>query len=127
MPEPARLFVYGTLLPGESNAHVLTGAVRIGPVVTTASFDLVDLGEYPALRAGGHTAVTGELFLVDPWQLAVLDEFEGHPTLFVRGEVALADGGTAQAYLFPADANVPEASALPGGDWRKRGGPPLTG
>ncbi|HEY0706675.1 MAG TPA: gamma-glutamylcyclotransferase family protein [Polyangia bacterium] len=115
-----RLFVYGTLLPGESNAALLRGAARIGPAMTVAAYDLLDLGDYPALRVGGSTNVRGELFLVDEVRLARLDEYEGYPALFDRGPVALAGGGTATAYLVPKISRMVPGRILAGGDWRLR-------
>jgi gamma-glutamylcyclotransferase (GGCT)/AIG2-like uncharacterized protein YtfP len=119
MAELLRLFVYGTLLPGESNAGLLRGASRIGPAMTVARYDLIDCGDYPALRAGGHTNVRGELFLIDDRRLARLDDYEGHPTLFERRLVALAGGGSAIAYLTPVGTRRAPARTIPGGDWRR--------
>jgi gamma-glutamylaminecyclotransferase len=118
-----RLFVYGTLLAGEANAHHLRGATPLGPAATCALFDLLDLGAFPALRRAGRTSVRGELYLVDPPHLAALDEFEGHPTLFERAVIPLAGGASAEAYLIPAAGLSPEFLAvrpIPGGDWRRR-------
>ncbi|HEY0714750.1 MAG TPA: gamma-glutamylcyclotransferase family protein [Polyangia bacterium] len=114
-----RLFVYGTLLPGESNAALLHGARRIGPALTVAAYDLIDCGVYPAMRAGGRTNVRGELFLVDEGRLARLDEYEGHPTLFERQTIALAGGGSAVAYLVPAGTRRMPGRIIPKGDWRQ--------
>lgn len=54
---------------------------------------------------------------MDDGRLAALDEFEGHPTLFRRAEVALAGGGAALAYLAPAV--VLGARVIASGDWRR--------
>jgi gamma-glutamylaminecyclotransferase len=119
-----RLFVYGTLLAGEANAHMLAGARRIGPAATTATYDLLDCshladyGRFPGLRAGGRTSVKGQLYLLDDGQLAVLDQFEGHPDLFTRTDVALSGGGRAQAYMV-ADGQFAGAPLIPNGDWRR--------
>ena len=120
-----RLFVYGTLLSGEVNAHRLTGALRIGAAATVAGFDLLDLGGHPALRAGGRTSVRGELYLVDDGIVAALDEFAGHPTLFTRAPVELTSGASAEAYLVPEaglSADQLCVRPIPGGDWRRRRG-----
>ena len=117
-----RLFVYGTLLSGEPNARFLAGATRVGAAATVALFDLIDLGGYPALRAGGRTSVRGEVYLVGDRQLPALDELEGHPTLFVRAPIALAGGDTAEAYLVPPTGLSlahHTARVIPGGDWRR--------
>jgi gamma-glutamylcyclotransferase (GGCT)/AIG2-like uncharacterized protein YtfP len=118
-----RLFVYGTLLPGQPNAVQLAGARHVGPAATTARFHLLDCshlagyGCFPALRPGGATSVKGELYLVDARQLTALDLFEGHPDLFTRAPIDLAGGGQAEAYMV-LDARFVGATVIPGGDWR---------
>ena len=42
------VFVYGTLRPGERNAHWLTRARHLGPAVSPAAYTLCDTGPYPA-------------------------------------------------------------------------------
>ena len=119
-----RLFVYGTLLPGEPNAAQLAGARCLGPAATTAAFALVDCGvlpgygAFPGLRAGGSTSVKGALYLIDDGLLAALDAFEGHPDLFTRASVSLAGGGQAEAYMVLGPRFV-GAPLIPGGDWRR--------
>jgi gamma-glutamylaminecyclotransferase len=119
-----RLFVYGTLMTGEANRHMMAGARLVGPAATIASFDLLDCshladyGCFPGLRPGGATSVKGQLYLVDDQRLTALDVFEGHPDLFTRGDVPLAGGGWAQAYLV-AGQRFAGAALIPGGDWRR--------
>lgn len=118
-----RLFVYGTLMRGQANARLLAGAPLVGPARTVAGYRLLLLQGYPALvpvrGVSGSTAVPGEIYLVGEAQLARLDEFEGHPTLFRRQDLALAGGGTAQAYLHANPQAVALAPLVPGGDWRR--------
>jgi gamma-glutamylaminecyclotransferase len=117
-----RLFVYGTLLGGQINAHLLAGAHRIGKAATVGAFELLhcmqlgDHGGFPGLRPGGSTSVKGQLYLVDDHRLARLDAFEGHPDLFRRAEIALAGGGRAQAYMV-GNGKFASARVIPGGDW----------
>ena len=94
-----RLFVYGTLMKGEPNHHELSAAVHLGPAVTTKGFELVLMGVYPALVRGGVGVVLGELYRIDRSLLAVLDRFEGHPTLYRRRRIVLKGGSTTHAYL----------------------------
>src|SRR4051812_44881330 len=60
-----RLFVYGTLLPGEREHALLGSAELLGPACTEPKFQLVDLGMYAALVADGKVAVHGELYALD--------------------------------------------------------------
>jgi len=100
-----RLFVYGTLMRAGANHTLLAGARFEGAASTAPGFALVDLGAYPGMVRGGAAAVAGELFEVDRAILARLDRFEGHPRLFRRARVPLADGRPAHAYLLdPAHA-----------------------
>jgi gamma-glutamylaminecyclotransferase len=114
-----RLFVYGTLMRGEVNAHLMSAARFVGEARTVTAYQLRLLEGYPALLPGGSQAVRGEIHLVDIRLLGALDEFEGHPALFRRQEVALAGGGQAEAYLFAAPAAVSAAPLLVDGDWRR--------
>lgn len=126
------LFVYGSLLRGEENHGVLAAARLVARARTVARYTLVDLGPYPALLEGGDTAVAGEIYEVEEELLAVLDEFEGHPDVYVRRSVDIEApevpeiggraeapeiGGRAEAYVLPAEraAGHPVVAS---GDWR---------
>jgi gamma-glutamylaminecyclotransferase len=112
------VFVYGSLLGGEGNHHVMRGGRLLGPAATLASYRLVDLGSYPALVEGGSVAVVGELYEVSDAHLGALDRFEGHPSFYVRAAIELSAGGQAEAYLLPA-SRARGASEIASGDWRK--------
>ena len=93
-----RLFVCGSLLPGEPDAALLEGAVALGPVRTAARYGLVDLGANAVLLAGltlEVPPVVGELYEVTAQTLARCDVKHEHPTLFVRDDVELEDGTVA--------------------------------
>lgn len=111
------VFVYGTLLSGESNHRYLAGAERIGEARTAAAFHLMDLGGFPALVAGGSTSVRGELYACDEDTLRRIDELEDHPDFFRRSPIALADGSRVQSYLLPA-AEAEHYPRIASGDWR---------
>jgi gamma-glutamylcyclotransferase (GGCT)/AIG2-like uncharacterized protein YtfP len=114
----ARLFVYGTLMKGEANAHLLEDARYLGPATTEPTFSLLDLGDYPALRAGGEQAVAGELYEVGAAMLEALDDCEGHPTLYRRTPIRLADGSAVEAYLL-VSSDVEDPPLVASGDWRR--------
>jgi gamma-glutamylcyclotransferase (GGCT)/AIG2-like uncharacterized protein YtfP len=122
MPRPrVRLFVYGTLMRGEPNHHVLGARARaVAGAVTAPRYRLVDLGEYPVLLGDGADAVRGELYDLDETGLRRIDRFEGHPSLFRRQPVELDSGAFVDAYLAGPAIVIAGSIALPHGDWRLR-------
>jgi gamma-glutamylcyclotransferase (GGCT)/AIG2-like uncharacterized protein YtfP len=113
-----RVFVYGSLLAGESNHGLLAGAQLVGPAALPAGYALYDLGDFPGLIvAAGGAPIVGEVYEVDAATLAALDELEDHPAYYVRSPIRLADGGHAETYLLTA-AQVAGAPLVASGDWR---------
>jgi gamma-glutamylaminecyclotransferase len=113
------IFVYGTLLRGESNHRLLRRATFIREATSQPSFDLVDLGAFPAMIAGGQTAVCGEIYEVDEATLTRLDHLEGHPSFYVRTTIMLEHGLEAETYLLPG-AQASGARRIACGSWRAR-------
>ena len=114
------VFVYGTLLRGESNHDVWLAAARfIGTDRTEACFTLFSLGEYPALVHGGEQSVPGEVFEVSPAQLARLDELEECPGFYDRQWIRLASGREAWVYTLHVDL-LQGARVIVSGSWRSR-------
>lgn len=89
MPEEfERVFVYGTLLSGESNHYLLEGSELMGKTVANG-FDLKDLGPFPACVENplSTTSVEGEVWMVTKEVLARLDRLEGYPTFYNRKKI----------------------------------------
>ncbi|MCG6940732.1 MAG: gamma-glutamylcyclotransferase [Thiohalocapsa sp.] len=116
-----RVFVYGTLLRGEVNHHLLTDARFLGAHRTEPRFTLLVLGAYPGLIAGGETPVHGEVYAVDAAGLRRLDQLEDYPRLYDRRLIA-TDHGSAWVYLYRGPRR--DRVRLAHGDWRSysRGG-----
>lgn len=112
-----RVFVYGTLLSGEPNHRLLTAASLVGEARTEPAFELVSLGAFPAMVAGGRTAVAGEVYEVDAGTLTDLDRLEGHPRFYQRRRIRLEDGGEVLAYVLTADQAMGRP-AIASGNWR---------
>lgn len=113
------LFVYGPMLSGEPDHERVAGARSLGPAVTEATFDLVDLGTEAALVPGGTTAVHGEVYALSPAQLAAVDVHHGHPLRYRRGAIKLADGRVVEAHQLAAD-QARGRRRIRGGDWKAR-------
>jgi gamma-glutamylcyclotransferase (GGCT)/AIG2-like uncharacterized protein YtfP len=111
-----RVFVYGTLLRGEVNHHLLAGACCLGPHRTEPRFTLLVLGAYPGLVGGGDTAVHGEVYSVDAAGLRRLDQLEDYPRLYHRKVIQTAYG-KAWVYLYRGARR--DRPHLADGDWRR--------
>ena len=112
-----RLFVYGTLAPGKSNAHVLADipgewepATAFGTLVqegwgAAAGYPGIVLDEY---GSEVHGFVFTAQSLAEHW--ARLDEFEGKGYERVLTSVNLKDGTRVDAYIYCLRA-IPPSSA----------------
>lgn len=112
-----RVFVYGTLLAGETNHRYMTSARLVSEAKTEAAFRLYDLGPYPGLVAVGDHAVFGEVYEVDGPTLAMLDRLEGHPRFYVRKPIVLASGNAVETYLLMPHQVVGQP-IIASGSWR---------
>lgn len=128
-----RVFVYGTLMPGEHNAAV-AGTPLHATGATLAGFALYDLDPegYPAIvEADVSSLVRGVVLTFTPhaWTetLARLDRLEGldeRPPLYVRTAVQVrtdrAELVSAWVYVYgrPDRLRGEGARLVPGGDWR---------
>jgi gamma-glutamylcyclotransferase (GGCT)/AIG2-like uncharacterized protein YtfP len=112
-----KIFVYGTLLRGESNHHFLQDAEFLG-IDRLANAQLFDLGSYPMILPGVGI-VQGEIYLVTETILVELDILEEHPIVYCRAHVTLQSGAVTQVYW----GRSQYVSGFPGiasGDWRRR-------
>lgn len=113
------LFVYGTLREGEvGHSELGTARCIARGVRTEPCYELIDLGEYPALVEGGHQAVVGDLYEVGDALLPQLDAYEDAPGLYQRKTLRIGEHD-AQCYLLPRE-HAPDAPRIASGDWRKR-------
>ena len=115
-----KVFVYGTLLTGEGNAHWAKGARR-HPAWTHGT--IYDTGwGYPAFVKEGETKIVGELLTVDDEGFASMDRLEGYPRLYRREEIEAftAEGGGVRAWVYIMNSIPNGAKVIEGGDWRNR-------
>jgi gamma-glutamylcyclotransferase (GGCT)/AIG2-like uncharacterized protein YtfP len=111
MADMVKLFVYGTLIPGECNYPAIARYVRTARSGTIEGV-LVSLGAYPAFIPGSGR-VRGALLEVDEAALAITDKIEDtfpeeRDCLYLRKEtdVRLHDGTTTRALVY--EFAVPE-------------------
>jgi gamma-glutamylaminecyclotransferase len=113
------LFVYGTLMRGERGHALLRGARLVASARTAPVYELVDMGGYPAMIAGGGRSIAGEIHAVHESAFAALDVYEDvHDSLYRRERIVVA-GRAVQAYLLPR-AHAEGKRAIASGDWRRR-------
>lgn len=109
------VFVYGTLMRGQVNHPWLAGARADGEARLPGAL-LHDLGPFPMAVAGAGV-VHGEVYAVTAADLARLDRLEGHPRLYRRRRMALADGRRVWVYL-GRPRQVRHSPLLDEGRWR---------
>ena len=82
--EEIKVFVYGTLMKGNSNYQdFLSEAKFIGEVIAEG-FALYDLGNYPGIIPSEIDKVKGQLYTIDNNTLIKLDELEEEGSLYLR-------------------------------------------
>ena len=99
---PDRLFVYGTLRPGDVAWELLRPHVIGTPVATSVLGALYDTGRgYPALRTGTDVVPGWVVTLRSPADaLVALDDYEGDQ--YTRARVVATDGLPCWTYLWTA-------------------------
>ncbi len=129
------VFVYGTLLQGESNHFYLESGIRVGDD-TLAGFWMFDLGPYPMIVAqtdlpqlsGSQPTqiktltqgiISGEHYRIPVSLLARLDDLEDHPHEYRRQWVRLGSGSEAWVYVGRVDL-IKGSQVMASGHWRQR-------
>lgn len=127
------VFVYGTLMRGDCRHGALAGQEFVGEARTVAAYRMFDVGTFPALvESADGVEIEGEVWCVDDWCLARLDEIEGvSEGLYARRAIRLQAPFAAilvQGYIYQeSTAGMPDCGAR----WHGRsrgmkweGGPP---
>lgn len=85
---PLYLFVYGTLMKGFGNHHLLETSEFIGLARTCEKYAMFAAG-FPFVNPTLHrTVISGEVYLIETEEaLLRLDRLEGHPDYYVRTEI----------------------------------------
>lgn len=114
-----RVFVYGTLLSGEVNHHLLEGAELLGRGCTEPCFTMFGLGAYPGVARGGSTAIAGEVYRVGMRELERLDRLEDYPRLYDRILIPTSFGS---AWIYLYRGRIRDRLVIRTGDWRTQTG-----
>lgn len=109
-----RIFVYGTLLQGESNHRWLGGSRCLGQWTSLPLFTLYDLGDYPAAMAGGGSSLHGEVYEISAVIMSGLDRLEECPEYYGRAQIPTAFG---LAWIYLLNQPPENISLIPHGDW----------
>lgn len=118
-----KLFVYGTLRPGERAWDMLRGSVRLVHVNAALAgarmYSINDRFPGAVLGAPADDVIIGDLFEITNKDLPHrLDNYEGYPQMYDRKKVTTLDGIEAWVYTF--NYPVDEFERIESGNWKKR-------
>ena len=112
-----KVFVYGTLIAGERNAHWAGNARRqkawtLGTIHDTGC-------RFPAFVKRGRTHVKGEVLTVNDDGFKSMDRLEGYPHLYRREQIQvhLVGGGNVLAWVYIMNNLRKDAPVIESGDW----------
>jgi len=118
-----KLFVYGTLLRGERNHHVMAGATLLFERCTLQA-KMYDTGAgYPAIDLDKDFTVLGEVYEIQDHMWPGLDELEGHSgnletDLYSKEIVNVqTDEGLVEAVVYTLCDATMRSISIPHGDW----------
>ena len=78
-----KVFVYGTLMNGESNHHFLENSICLGKAVIEG-YDMYNVGGYYPAIIPGNSRIIGELYEVHENDMPSIDMLEGEGSLYIR-------------------------------------------
>lgn len=118
--EEHKIFVYGTLLTGERNAHC-AGAARRQRGWTCGTIYDTGYG-FPAFVTRGRTHIVGEVLTANDEQFHSMDRLEGYPRLYRREQIQvnLDGGGRVLAWVYIMNDLPKGAKVIESGNWRIR-------
>jgi gamma-glutamylcyclotransferase (GGCT)/AIG2-like uncharacterized protein YtfP len=118
-----KIFVYGTLRPGQGSASYMAGRAK-HLSSTRVNGLLYELGWFPGMKTivpenefiTEAPTVIGDLFEIEhPGLPDELDSYEGYPSLYDRKELLTEEGVRAWTYIY--QPSVEGKDIIPTGDW----------
>ena len=117
-----RIFVYGTLMRGESN-HRLIASQELEGEGFIRGFNLYNLGYYPGIRPSDNPehVVYGEVYLVDDRTLERVNQLEGEGSLYLLQftEVVMKDK-TVSAGVYVYNHICKKSTRIYSGCWKQQ-------
>ena len=103
-----RLFVYGTLMKGNSNHEEFLSDARFAGYFTADGFQLYDFGNYPLIIQNEIDKIRGEMYIVDSKTLDKLDISEAKGNLFTRKLIQVINDNdeVQEAYVYVYNKDV---------------------
>lgn len=113
------VFVYGTLMRGQSAHAYLAEAEYIGEY-RLPGYAMYDLGWYPGIVPDPARTVYGEVYHVSDQMLWKMDGYEGEGSLYHRVRAnAENESGTVPVFVY-VYARKTGSGLIPGGRWDSR-------
>ncbi|MGH4122130.1 MAG: gamma-glutamylcyclotransferase [Clostridium sp.] len=103
-----RLFVYGTLMKGNSNHEKFLSGARFAGYFIADGFQLYDFGSYPLIIQNEIDKIRGEMYIVDSTILDKLDISEEKANLFTRKLIRVVNDNDElqEAYVYVYNKDV---------------------
>lgn len=95
------VFVYGTLMKGETNHHFLEDSRFLG-ASAVEGYEMYNVGWYPAI-IHGEGIIPGELYEVPEGDMKYIDGLEGEGSLYIRKCKETTDKSLAYIYEYAQD------------------------
>ncbi len=117
------LFVYGTLISGESNHKTLGNSKLLGIAYTKGK--LFDIGNYPALVPEGNNDIKGEVYKINEEILKQCDLLEGYSpnnpkSLYLRKTISInLNNKIINSYIYYSNFDLSKYCEIKSGDYVK--------
>lgn len=92
------VFVYGTLMKGETNHHYLENSTFLS-MAAIEGYDMYDVGWYPAI-IDGDSLIIGELYQVPTNNMQSIDMLEGEGSLYIKRCETVTDSNGKSSFAF---------------------------
>ncbi|MFC5049300.1 gamma-glutamylcyclotransferase [Rubritalea spongiae] len=110
-----RVFVYGSLRKGASNAHRMAKANFLCKAMVAG--ELYQVSWYPGLVLNGASPVIGEVYEVPRKLMDDLDAYEGSEYRRLRRMVTDSGGAQHEVWIYEFIADAKNLQKIPSGDW----------